>query len=63
MVISIDIIDYTDKSFVLRGDTKPYKDIIKSLGGKWNSNLNGGSGWIFPKTKKDKVIEWLNKST
>ena len=50
---------YSDKSFVVRGDTKPYKDKIKELGGKWNSNLTDGGGWIFPNTKKDKVNEWI----
>jgi len=38
-----------EKSLVLIGDTKPFKDVIKEVGGKWNSNLSCGPGWIFPK--------------
>ena len=31
--------DYSEKSMVLKGDTRQYKEDIKKLGGKWNSNL------------------------
>ena len=49
--------DYTEKCFVLYGDTQQHKDKIKELGGKWNANLKDGlKGWIFPMTKK-KVVE------
>lgn len=37
---------YTDKSFVVRGDSKPYKEYFKGKG-RWNSRLQGGEGWIF----------------
>ena len=50
---------YSEKSFVVRGDTKPHKDKLKELGGKWNSNLTDGGGWIFSNTKKEKVEEWI----
>lgn len=51
---------YSDKSFVLRGDTRPYKEYIKKLGGKWAPNLNDGVGWLFPKTKQDIVSKWID---
>jgi hypothetical protein len=56
----MEIVDYSEKSFVVRGNTKEYKDKLKELGGKWNSNLTDGGGWIFSNTRKDKVEEWLS---
>ena len=56
--------DYSEKSFVLRGEeTKEYKDQIITLGGKWNSKLSGGGGWIFSNKQKDKVKNWLDDET
>lgn len=51
---------YSEKSFVLRGDTRTYKEDIKKLGGKWSPKLQDGAGWIFPKTKQDIVGKWIN---
>jgi len=50
---------YTDKSFVISGNTKEYRTILKEMGGKWNSNLSCGSGWIFPNSKRNEVETWL----
>lgn len=54
---------YSDKSFVITGNTKEHKDTLKELGGKWNSKLTCGSGWIFSLTKRTEVEEWLQKNT
>ena len=43
----MNVIWYTEKSFVVNGETKEYKEELKNLGGKWNSNLSCGGGWIF----------------
>ena len=52
---------YTEKSFVVLGNTKPHKDNIKKLGGKWNSKLRDNKmGWIFPISKKQSVEEYIN---
>ena len=52
--------DYTEKSFVLLGDTRKYKDDIKTLGGKFNQNLrNNKVGWIFPMNKKNDVEDYI----
>jgi len=55
--------DYSDKSFVVYGNTKPIKDQLKELGGKFNMRLKISEitvvGWIFPKTKKEAVISAL----
>ena len=61
-IISVRLYKYSEKSFVVRGDTKEIKDTFKEFGGKWNSNLKDGGGWIFSNNKKDKVIEWLDNN-
>ena len=59
--------DYSEKSFVVRGDdTIKFKDTLKEFGGKWNSSLKDGSGWIFSSIHKEKIekfIELVNKNT
>lgn len=51
--------NYSDKSFVLLGDTFPIKDEIKKIGGSFNKGLdiNGTKhvGWIFTTDKKSDV--------
>ena len=59
----ITIQDYSEKSFVLRGETKDYKDQLSTLGGKWNSRLKDGAGWIFSNKLKDKIQAWLADET
>ncbi|MCJ7637208.1 MAG: SprT-like domain-containing protein [Nitrososphaeraceae archaeon] len=50
---------YTDNSFVLMGDTIVYKDILKKLGGKYNSRLKIGPRWIFPKDNLNQVESFI----
>ena len=58
--IELSIQSYSDKSFVVRGkDTKIVKDKLKELGGKWNSNLKDGGGWIFTNKNKKEVEDWI----
>ena len=52
--------DYTERSIVVQGDTRKYKEDLKKLGGKYNGNLKNGPGWIFPKTSKDEVNSFIN---
>ena len=57
----MNITKYSDKSFVLRGNTKLFKDDIRGFGGKWNRNLKkGGPGWIFPNKKLDTIKEFVS---
>ena len=60
MGLNIYFEDYSDNSFVIYGETKPYKDEIKALGGKWNSNLKVGPGWIFSNKNKSTAHTWFN---
>ncbi len=56
----IEIIDYSDKSVAVIGDTKPIKEHLKALGGRFNYRLSCGPGWIFPKRKKAILVETFN---
>jgi hypothetical protein len=49
------LIDYSEKAFAVLGDTKPVKDQLKALGGKFNPHLKCGAGWIFSKKKLNEV--------
>lgn len=59
----IEIIDYSEKSFAVVGETKPIKEKLKELGGSFNSRLTCGAGWIFSKTKLDIVTNTLSIPT
>lgn len=51
----IRIMPYTDRSLAVIGDTKPLKDRLKGLGGKFNSRLTVNdekvAGWVFSSNK------------
>jgi hypothetical protein len=49
---------YSEKSVVVRGDTRKYKEDLKKLGGKYNGRLRGGPGWIFS-SKESSIIEFI----
>ena len=57
--------EYSEKSFMVYGETKDHKEALKELGGKFNNNLANpeGSdkiaGWIFPKSKLTIVKNFL----
>lgn len=54
---------YSEKSIVVFGNTKDYKEQLKEFGGKWNSNLNKNGekfgGWIYPNIKKTELENWI----
>ena len=56
----IHIITYSDKSIAVYGDTYPLKDDLKRLGGRFNSRLSCGPGWVFPKNKLSDVAALIN---
>ena len=67
MEANIQMKEYSDKSLIIFGDTKPYKDLLKELKGRYNSNLRVDGekvpGWIFSKKHKDqieKLIQHVN---
>jgi hypothetical protein len=64
--MSLSIVDYSERAIALFGETKPYKNKITDLGGKFNPSLKVSNseerraGWIFPKTKKSVVEQMVN---
>ena len=53
------IVDYSEKSFAVIGDTKPVKEQLKQLGGAWNRGLTCGAGWIFSNKARERVEEFI----
>lgn len=51
----VEIVEYSDKAIAVIGNTKPIKDELKALGGRFNFRLSCGPGWIFPKRKKAEI--------
>ena len=68
----VSVEDYPPFGFALFGNTKPYKNDIKELGGKFNENLQGPNGtkrpgWIFFNKSHNKnditrVVDKWNKN-
>lgn len=56
----LNLVDYSDKSFAITGETYPIKAQLKALGGKFNYHLTCGAGWIFNKAKAYTVRRALN---
>lgn len=51
----IQIIAYSEKAIAITGNTKPIKDTLKKLGGKFNLKLSCGAGWIFSKKREQEL--------
>jgi hypothetical protein len=58
-VHDVQVVNYSDKSFAVVGNTKPIKDKLLSLGGRFNFRLTCGAGWIFPLSKLPYVKQTL----
>lgn len=53
--------EYTDRSVVVQGDTRKYKEDLKKLGGKYNGRLKNGPGWIFSKSSEDDLRTFIKE--
>lgn len=56
----LQVIDYSEKAIAIVGETRAIKETLKTLGGRFNSHLTCGAGWIFSKTKEATLREALN---
>ena len=56
----IQLINYSEKAIAIVGETKAIKETLKTLGGRFNSHLSCGAGWIFSKAKEATLREALN---
>lgn len=51
---------YSDKCWVLRGDTKPLRKTLKDeYKGVFNSRLSGGEGWVFRNERAQELAKAL----
>jgi hypothetical protein len=61
------IYEYSEKSIAVFGNTTPHKEILEEYGGKYNRNLKKDGentpGWIFVKSKKEKIQKYINSNT
>ena len=59
------IVHYSEKCIALFGDTKPIKEELKALGGRFNNNLRPFGeesrvpGWVFPKKCEEAIKELI----
>lgn len=55
----LEIVEYSEKALAVFGDTRPMKDRLRELGGRFNAHLsrNGAkvAGWVFPKSKREEL--------
>lgn len=58
----MEVTDYSDKSIVVYGETKPWANNLKSLNGRFNKNLRDGPGWIFSKKQEENVQYFVQKA-
>lgn len=54
--------EYSEKSFVVRGDTKPHSNKLKDLLGSYNPRLRGGPGWIFANKNRGDVEDYISRN-
>ncbi|MHC2795951.1 hypothetical protein ACVINZ_004963 [Mesorhizobium jarvisii] len=59
VVAPIALFDYTEKAFIVRGDTVDFKEKLRELGGKWISTKDGGKAWMFSKRRLNEVAVLL----
>ncbi len=54
---------YTEKSFIVRGETSTYYTELKKLNGSWTSRPRHGTGtdpgWYFPNSRIDEVLKYV----
>ncbi len=57
------IVDYSEKAIAIFGDTRPMKEQLKALGGRFNPKLTHEdekkAGWIFSKSKEQELRDLL----
>ena len=57
---NVSIVQYSEKSFVVKGDTRPIKEDLKKLGGIW---FKKETGWLFSNKKREAVEKYINEGT
>lgn len=61
--LNLELIEYSEKAIAVIGDTKPYKDQLKAIGGSFNAYIRHNDkkvcGWIFSKKREPEVRNFL----
>ena len=61
--LGLEYVDYSEKSFAIIGNTKPIKEELKSLKGRFNARLSVNNeqvaGWVFAKRNQEPVMKSL----
>tara|TARA_Y100000389_G_scaffold204157_1_gene255284 strand:+ start:2193 stop:3497 length:1305 start_codon:yes stop_codon:yes gene_type:complete len=52
--------NYNEEKFAVRGDRNKHSSFIKTIGGRWNSRMRGGEGWLVPILKEDSLKAYIN---
>lgn len=48
-------VDYSEKAFVVYGDSRHLSEIFKTRGGYFNTHLKEGAGWVFSKKRRKEI--------
>ena len=59
-VKSMEIIQYNEKTLLLKGNTKPYKEELKKMHARFNYGL---LGWIYPTSKRKELEAFVDRHT
>lgn len=57
----LEVKDYSERAFVVVGETKEFKDSLKQLGGRYNKFLSCGEGWVFSRRWIDDVQKFVDE--
>lgn len=58
--LGLSFVKYNDRCWVLRGDTKPLRKILKEqFKGVFNTHLSGGEGWVIKTANVDECAKAL----
>ena len=55
-------IKYNDEKFAVSGDKKLYHSEINKIGGRWNSRMKGGPGWLVPVSNESDLKKLIRKA-
>jgi hypothetical protein len=51
---------YNNKCLSLKANRKEHNSFMKKIGGRWNSRMKGGEGWLIPKENESELKDYLN---
>ena len=57
---SMEITQYNEKTLLLTGNTKPYKEELKKMHARFNYGL---SGWIYPSRMRKELEAFVDRHT